>query len=371
VIAVGRSFTLLIDERRTSPMPELSTRQPLVTVDDLSVGFELGTGGLFNRNRPVVHAVDNVSFEIMTGETLGLVGESGSGKTTTGRAILHRVRRATITGRIIFRGQDVTLLHGEPLRRLRRHMQMVFQDPYGSLNDRMSILEIVAEPLVVHGLIANPRDAREKVNDLLQLVGLPPDAAKRYPHAFSGGQRQRIGIARALALEPEFIVADEPVSALDVSIRAQVINLMQDLQSRLGLTYLFIAHDLAVVRHICDRIAIMYAGQIVELADAASIYARPRHPYTRALLSAVPTPDPDIQATRKAIVLTGSRPNPLDPPSGCRFHTRCPHKRPTRCETEVPLLRPLQAGTLAACHWAEEIEAEFTDKPLTVGAVGA
>jgi peptide/nickel transport system ATP-binding protein len=269
-----------------------------------------------------VHAVDDVSFEIRRGETLGLVGESGSGKTTTGRAILRRV--SITAGRIWFKGRDITGLRGEELRRLRRDMQLVFQDPYASLNPRMRVLDIVAEPLLVHGLVRRIEDAEDRVVELLELVGLPVDAVERYPHAFSGGQRQRIGIARALALEPDLIVADEPVSALDVSIRAQVVNLMQDLQERLGLTYLFIAHDLSVVRHISHRIAVMYAGKLVELADRDEIYRDPRHPYTRALLSAVPIPDPRVQRARSSAVLRGEIPNPVQPPTGCRFHTRCP-----------------------------------------------
>jgi oligopeptide/dipeptide ABC transporter ATP-binding protein len=253
-------------------------------------------------------------------------------------------------GRIYFKGEDVTDTRGEKLRAMRRNMQLVFQDPYASLNPRMRVVDIVAEPLLVHGLIKHSRDAYDKVRDLLELCGLPTDAADRYPHAFSGGQRQRIGIARALALEPEFIVADEPVSALDVSIRASVVNLMQDLQKELGLTYLFIAHDLSVVRHISHRIAIMYAGKIVEIADRDAIYNHPKHPYTEALLSAVPIPDPAVQRARRRIVLHGEIPNPVHPPAGCRFHTRCPIAV-ERCHVEVPLLEPKDGTSQrAACH---------------------
>lgn len=251
-------------------------------------------------------------------------------------------------GRIIFEGQDITEVEGEELRRLRRHMQLVFQDPYASLNPRMSVLEIVAEPLMVHGLVARPEDARDKVVELLELCGLSADVAERYPHAFSGGQRQRIGIARALALEPKFIVADEPVSALDVSIRAQVVNLLQELQERLGLTYLFIAHDLSVVRHISHRVAIMYAGKIVELADRDAIYDHPKHPYTEALLSAVPIPDPPLQRARKRILLTGEIPNPVSPPPGCRFHTRCPIAQ-DKCRVDEPPFEDKGNGQFAAC----------------------
>ena len=269
-----------------------------------------------------MHAVENVSFEIGHGETLGLVGESGSGKSTTGRAIL---RSAPISsGKVEFNGADITHVSGRELRDLRRNMQLVFQDPYASLNPRMSVLEIVAEPLVVHGLADSTDAARPVVADLLERCGLPGDALTRYPHAFSGGQRQRIGIARALALQPKFIVADEPVSALDVSVRAQVVNLLQDLQRDLGISYLFIAHDLSVVRHISQRIGILYSGHLVEYAPTDRVYENPIHPYTEALLSSVPIPDPAIQKRRGRIVLQGEIPNPIDPPPGCRFASRCP-----------------------------------------------
>ena len=333
-----------VSEKRPEPAPR--TGEPLLRVEGLTVHFPAGGAGPWGRRRRVVHAVDDVSFEIRRGETLGLVGESGSGKTTTGRAILRRV--PITAGRIWFKGRDITTLRGEELRRLRRDMQLVFQDPYASLNPRMRVLDIVAEPLLVHGLIRRIQDAEDRVAELLELVGLPADALDRYPHAFSGGQRQRIGIARALALEPDLIVADEPVSALDVSIRAQVVNLMQDLQERLGLTYLFIAHDLSVVRHISHRIAVMYAGKLVELADRDELYRDPRHPYTRALLSAVPIPDPRVQRARGRTVLRGEIPNPVQPPPGCRFHTRCPIAV-ERCAVEEPPLEEKGPHHVAAC----------------------
>ncbi len=317
--------------------------EPLVRVEGLCVRFPAGATGLYRR-RSSVAAVDGVSFDIATGETLGLVGESGSGKTTTGRAVLRRVDATA--GRIRFKGRDITSVTGENLRRLRRHMQMVFQDPYASLNPRMSVLALVAEPLIVHGLVRTAHEARDSVRRLLALVGLPDDTLDRYPHAFSGGQRQRIGIARALALQPDFIVADEPVSGLDVSIRAQVVNLMQDLQRQLNIAYLFIAHDLSVVRHISRRIAIMYAGKIVELADCDSIYRRPCHPYTQALLSNVLIPDPRLQRTRRRIVLSGEIPSPLAAPPGCRFQARCAFAE-KRCREAAP---PLEEKTPR--HWA-------------------
>ena len=320
--------------------------KPLVSVEGLTVHFDAGRSGFWGQKRLIVHAVDNVSFRIARGETLGLVGESGSGKSTTGRAILRRV--PIVRGRIFFKEQEITDVDGQALRPLRRNMQLVFQDPYASLNPRRRIIDIVAEPLIVHGLARNLKDAADKVADLLSLVGLPPDAGGRYPHAFSGGQRQRIGIARALALNPEFIVGDEPVSALDVSIRAQVVNLMQDLQKEFGLTYLFIAHDLAVVRHISHRIAIMYAGKIVEIAEREAIYETAIHPYTEALLSAVPVPDPRVQKTRTRIAHVGEVPNPLRPPAGCRYQTRCPHVS-ARCKEEDPPLVERNAGQWAAC----------------------
>jgi peptide/nickel transport system ATP-binding protein len=319
---------------------------PLLRVEGLTIRFPVGRSGFWGQHQRFVHAVDDVSFDIPRGQTLGLVGESGSGKTTTGRAVLRRIHPTA--GRIEFQGRDITGVRGEELRRLRRHMQLVFQDPYASLNPRMTVLEIVSEPLKVHGIVRSTAEARDRVVHLLELVGLPADAARRHPHAFSGGQRQRVGIARALALEPDLVVADEPVSALDVSIRAQVVNLLQELQERLGLTYLFIAHDLSVVRHLSHRIAIMYAGKIVELADRDAIYERPQHPYTEALLSSVPIPDPPLQRARRRIVLTGEIPNPISPPPGCRFHTRCPIVE-AKCRVEAPPFEEKAAGHLAAC----------------------
>jgi peptide/nickel transport system ATP-binding protein len=327
----------------------------LVEVENLKVYFPIKSGLVLDRHIGDVRAVDDVSLTIRRGETLGLVGESGCGKSTVGRALL-RLYEPT-AGRIIFDGQDITTLGERQLRPLRRRMQMVFQDPFASLNPRHSVGRIVGEPLRVHRL-ARGRGARLRVRELLQTVGLPTDAASRYPHEFSGGQRQRIGLARSLALNPDFIVADEPVSALDVSIQAQIINLLEDLQGEFDLTYLFIAHDLAVVRHISDRIAVMYLGSIVEVSPAEELYENPLHPYTISLLSAVPIPDPVVERERETILLAGDLPSPANPPPACRFHTRCPYVQPTRCRDEVPPLRRLGAsGHVAACHWAEEIKA--------------
>jgi peptide/nickel transport system ATP-binding protein len=317
-----------------------------MAVDGLTIRFPVGRTGFWGRTQLEVHAVEDVSLTVRRGETLGLVGESGSGKTTIGRAVLRRL--TPTAGTIHFDGEDITQVTGERLRRLRKRMQLVFQDPYASLNPRMTVLQLVAEPLVVHGEARNAGDARDRVVALLDQCGLPSDAVDRHPHAFSGGQRQRIGIARALALQPDFVVADEPVSALDVSVRAQVVNLLQDLQGDLGLSYLFIAHDLSVVRHISHRIAILYAGRLVELAPAERLYENPVHPYTEALLSAVPIPDPPAQRARRRIVLSGEIPNPIDPPPGCRFQTRCPLAE-DRCRHEQPPLTERAPGHVAAC----------------------
>lgn len=335
----------IVDPAATSGVVDPSA--PLVQVDHLSIRFPVGSEGFWGKQKKFVHAVDDVSFSIERGTTLGLVGESGSGKTTTGRAVLRRIDATE--GTIRFGGRDITQVRGKELRSLRRNMQLVFQDPYASLNPRMTVLELVAEPLVVHGLAKNAEDARERVVDLLDRCGLPVDAVDRYPHAFSGGQRQRVGIARALALRPEFIVADEPVSALDVSVRAQVVNLLQDLQQELGLTYLFIAHDLSVVRHISHRIGILYAGRLVELAPTDSVYDAPSHPYTEALLSSVPIPDPPLQRARQRIVLRGEVPNPVDPPPGCRFQSRCPIAE-DHCKVETPAFQEKAPGHWVACH---------------------
>ena len=332
----------------------MSADGTLVELTDLKVYFPIKSGIVLDRHVGDIKAVDGVSFQIKRGETLGLVGESGCGKSTVGRAIL-RLYEPT-AGKIVFDGQDITNLPQGELRELRRRMQMVFQDPFSSLNPRHSVARMVSEPMRVHGL-AGRRAASARVRELLQTVGLPADAASRYPHEFSGGQRQRIGLARSLAVSPDFIVADEPVSALDVSIQAQIINLLENLQSEFDLTYLFIAHDLAVVRHISDRIAVMYLGTIVEVSPAEELYDNPLHPYTISLLSAVPIPDPEVETKRETILLAGDLPSPANPPPACRFHTRCPYVQPTRCTTEVPQLRKLADGHFAACHWVEEIKA--------------
>jgi oligopeptide/dipeptide ABC transporter ATP-binding protein len=319
--------------------------EPLVEVDGLSVEFKVSARD-WRATTQRLRAVDGVTFDIRRGETLALVGESGCGKTTVGRALLRLYDPHE--GRIRFDGVDITTLSGGELKSFRRRAQMIFQDPYASLNPRMKVEEIVAEPLRAHG-VGKSGARRERVREMLRLVGLPEAAARRFPHAFSGGQRQRIGIARALALDPAFVVCDEPVSALDVSIQAQVINLLKDIQAELGLTLLFIAHDLAVVRHAADRIAVMYLGQIVELGGRDEIFQDPRHPYTQSLISAVPIPDPERERSRQRIVLRGDVPSPITPPTGCRFHTRCPFAMAV-CREVEPELRPLGVGRLVACH---------------------
>jgi peptide/nickel transport system ATP-binding protein len=326
---------------------------PLVELDDLRVWFPIKSGLVLDRHIGDVKAVDGVTMSIARGETLGLVGESGCGKSTVGRAML-RLYQPT-DGRIVFDGVDITRLKDSQLRPLRRRMQMVFQDPFASLNPRHSVGRIVAEPLRVHG-ISGRREVPSRVREILRVVGLPADAANRYPHEFSGGHRQRIGLARALALNPELLICDEPVSALDVSIQAQIINLLEELQDEFGLTYLFIAHDLAVVRHISTRIAVMYLGKIVEVSVADDLYENPLHPYTLTLLSAIPIPDPAVERRRVAIRVQGDLPSPANPPAACRFHTRCPFVQPTRCADEEPVLRELESH-LVACHYAEEIKA--------------
>jgi oligopeptide transport system ATP-binding protein len=315
----------------------------LLEVENLKKYFPV-RGGIFGKTTAHVKAVDGVSFTLRKGETLGLVGESGSGKSTTGRAILRLIEPSG--GRVRFDGQDVLTLGKKDLRALRRRMQIIFQDPYASLNPRMTVGSIVGEPFAIHK-IASGEERAHRVEALLMRVGLSADQMRRYPHEFSGGQRQRIGVARALALNPEFIIGDEPVSALDVSVQAQVINLLEDLQKEFGLSYLIIAHDLSVVRHISHRIAVMYLGKIVEIADNEALYGDPLHPYTEALLSAVPVPDP--RRKRKRIVLMGDIPSPINPPSGCVFHTRCPIAE-DRCKTELPELRTLPDGRMLACH---------------------
>ncbi|MEJ2709289.1 MAG: dipeptide ABC transporter ATP-binding protein [Anaerolineales bacterium] len=321
-------------------------KKALVRLENLTKHFPITRGIVVQRQVGAIQAVDKISFDIRKGETLGLVGESGCGKSTAGRTILQLYRPTS--GKVYFKDEDLTTVQGEQLRRIRRDMQIIFQDPYASLNPRMTVGNIIAEPLEVHR-IGSARERKERVRELLRLVGLNPYFINRYPHEFSGGQRQRIGVARALALQPEFIVCDEPISALDVSIQAQVVNLLEELQEKFGLTYLFIAHDLSMVRHISDRTAVMYLGKIVELADRDELYNNPLHPYTQALLSAVPIPDPIKERKRERIILTGDVPSPANPPSACRFHTRCPLAVDV-CSQIEPEWREVVHDHWVACH---------------------
>jgi peptide/nickel transport system ATP-binding protein/oligopeptide transport system ATP-binding protein len=328
------------------PGPPARKGEPLIEVRELVKHFPLTSGIIFQKQIGAVRAVDNVSFDVMRGETLGLVGESGCGKSTTAR-LLVRLLDPT-SGTVKLEGTEISSLKGAQLKAMRREMQMIFQDPYSSLNPRKTVGSIISEPFVIHKLKTGEGERRRAVQDLMDTVGLNPEHYNRYPHEFSGGQRQRIGVARALALQPKLIVADEPVSALDVSIQAQILNLLKDLQADLGLTLVFIAHDLSVVRHMCDRVAVMYLGKIVEQAESSELYAHPRHPYSGALMSAVPVADPT--SSRKRQLLAGDVPSPTNPPPACRFHTRC-WKAQERCRTEEPLIEPKDGGNLAACHF--------------------
>jgi oligopeptide/dipeptide ABC transporter ATP-binding protein len=330
----------------------------LVEVRDLVKHFPLTQGVLLRRHTGVVHAVDGISFDVPRGQTLGIVGESGCGKSTAARLMLRLLDPTS--GTISFDGEDITAAKGAALKRLRREMQMIFQDPYSSLNPRQTIGSILAEPFAIHGLRSGQGERKRAVQELMEQVGLNPEHFNRYPHEFSGGQRQRIGVARAVALRPKLIVADEPVSALDVSIQAQILNLLRTLQRELGLTIVFIAHDLGVVRHMCDRVAVMYLGKLVEVASSDELYHHTRHPYTGALLSAVPLPDPDAKGRRQ--ILGGDVPSPTDPPSACRFHTRCPRAVPGRCDVDAPLLERKPGGGQAACHFPLE------DRDVKLGA---
>ena len=332
---------------------DLEPEDILLEVDDLKVHFPIKRGAIFDRTVGYVYAVDGVSLAVRKGETYGLVGESGCGKSTLGRGIL-RLTEPT-SGKVIFDGTDIAGLKNEDLRKARRRMQMVFQDPLGSLDPRQSVESILTEGLKAHDLAGSKQETSKALRELLGSVGLPSTSLRKYPHEFSGGQRQRIGIARALTVNPDLIVADEPVSALDVSVQAQVINLLEDLQAERNLTYLVIAHDLAVVRHISDRVGVMYLGALVEEAPSASVYSEPLHPYTRALMSAVPVPDPVLEDSRERIILRGDLPSPANPPSGCRFHTRCPWKQETLCDTDRPVLTELKPGHRVACHYAVDI----------------
>jgi peptide/nickel transport system ATP-binding protein len=348
-----------VSDTTTSTSHSTAPGDVLVDVKGVKVHFPIKKGVIFDKVVGYVYAVDGVDLQIRRGETYGLVGESGCGKSTLGRAILNL--ETPTEGSVVFDGEDIASLKGETLRHKRQDIQMIFQDPMGSLDPRQSVESLLLEGMKAHGLAKDEKAAAQRLRELLAAVGLPPQALKKYPHEFSGGQRQRIGIARALSVNPKLIVADEPVSALDVSVQAQVVNLLEELQDQFGLTYLVVAHDLAVVRHISDRIGVMYLGALVEEADADDLYAQPLHPYTRALMSAVPVPDPLVEDRRERILLQGDLPSPANPPKGCRFHTRCPWRQETRCDTERPELRVVQidgvpASHRVACHWAEQIE---------------
>jgi len=350
-------------------VPAAVTREPLVQVRDLVKHFPVRGGALgLGGSKTVVHAVDDVSFDVLRGETLGLVGETGCGKSTTARLVMRLLDPTA--GSITFDGREIATLRGRELKTLRREMQMIFQDPYSSLNPRKTVGSIIAEPFAIHGLHEGKGERKRAVQELMEQVGLNAEHFNRYPHEFSGGQRQRIGVARAIALRPKLVVADEPVSALDVSIQAQILNLLRALQRELGLTIVFIAHDLSVVRHMCDRIAVMYLGKIVELADAEQLYGHPRHPYTGALLSAVPVADPRLAATKKRQILAGDVPSPTNPPQACRFHTRCPKVVMGHCDVEEPLLDVKPGGNLAACHYPLT-DAEVRERVPTAGAPAA
>jgi oligopeptide/dipeptide ABC transporter ATP-binding protein len=339
-----------VETEQTADRPSPDTRQPLVRVTGVKKYFPITQGIIFQREIGRVHAVDGVSLEVAPGETLGIVGETGCGKSTLARLICRLL--PVTEGTIEFDGQDITHLKGNQLRQLRREIQMIFQDPYSSLNPRKRVGAIIGDPFEIHGL-ADGKELKKRVQELMETVGLNPEHYNRFPAEFSGGQRQRIGVARALALRPKLVICDEPVSALDVSIQAQVINLLEDLQNEFKLTYIFIAHDLSVVRHVSDRVGVMYLGKVVELSDARRLYAEPKHPYTGALLSAIPVPDPDTAQQRERVILIGDVPSPIDPPSGCRFHPRCP-KAQERCVHEDPPLELKAGGDLAACHFPLE-----------------